>query len=214
MTNETYNTNPIKTKSRRWFRFRLRTLLVMVTLLSVPLGWVGWELDQRRREKATIDWVEKMGGQVDFLSSFPIDERSWWEQTKDKWFGEKVLFVNLNDTQLSDLSPLSELKNLELLYLDDTQVSDLSPLAELKNIGTLDLSGTKVSNLSPLAELENLNVLFLMNTQLSDLSPLAKLKNLETLMGFGRLVSEEQVEELKKALPNCEIEFTTLNDDD
>ena len=29
---------------RRWFRFRLRTLLiVLVTVLSVTLGWVGWE---------------------------------------------------------------------------------------------------------------------------------------------------------------------------
>jgi hypothetical protein len=49
---------------RRWFRFRLRTLLIMVTLLSVPLGWVGWELDQRRREKAVVSWVEEMGRAV------------------------------------------------------------------------------------------------------------------------------------------------------
>jgi hypothetical protein len=51
MTNESYKTNPVKTTKlrRRWFRFRLRTLLGLVTLLSVPLGWVGWELDRHRR---------------------------------------------------------------------------------------------------------------------------------------------------------------------
>jgi hypothetical protein len=77
MTNETQNTNPVTTKPRRWFRFRLRTLLVMVTLLSVPLGWVGWELDQRRREKKVIAWVEEMGGTVNFHHYLPsFDERS------------------------------------------------------------------------------------------------------------------------------------------
>ncbi len=38
----------------------------MVTVLSIPLGWVGWELDQRRREKSAIAWVEKMGGHILF----------------------------------------------------------------------------------------------------------------------------------------------------
>jgi hypothetical protein len=29
---------------RRWFRFSLRTLLIVVTVLAIPLGWVGWRL--------------------------------------------------------------------------------------------------------------------------------------------------------------------------
>lgn len=97
MTNKTHNTNPVKTKPRRWFRFRLRTLLVMVTLLTVPLGWVGWELDQRRREKKVVAWVEEMGGIVHFHSSFEQDERRWWEKTKDNWLGKRVLVVDLLD---------------------------------------------------------------------------------------------------------------------
>ena len=86
---------------RRWFRFRLRTLLVMVTLLSVPLGWVGWELDQRRREKAVVAWIDGMGGQVSVQVG--ADERSWWEKRTDNWFGEKVRNVILYDSQVSDL---------------------------------------------------------------------------------------------------------------
>ena len=52
---------------RRWFRFRLRTLLVMVTAPSVPLGWVGWELDQRRKEKEVIALVNGNGWWSYFL---------------------------------------------------------------------------------------------------------------------------------------------------
>jgi hypothetical protein len=33
----------------RWFRFSLRTLFILVTLASVPLGWIGWELREVRR---------------------------------------------------------------------------------------------------------------------------------------------------------------------
>jgi hypothetical protein len=189
MTNESNNTNPVeKTKPRRWFRFRLRTLLVMVTLLSVPLGWAGWELDQRRREKATIAWVEEMGGYVG--SPWPNDQRSWWAKTEDKWLGESVRYVNLIQTPVNDLSPLLELTNLE----------------------SLDLSGIEVNvplllDLSPIAEMKKLKELRLINTPVSELSPLAELKNLETLAGFSWWVNEEQVEKLRKALPNCEIDW-------
>ena len=104
---------------RRWLRFSLRTLLIVVPVLAVPLGWVGWKKGQ---ERATITWVEEMGGQIGFL--FRNDERSWWEESTDKWFGERVWWVDLINTQVTDLSPLAELKNLDWLDLSNTQVSD------------------------------------------------------------------------------------------
>ena len=187
------STNPVKTKPRRWFRFRLRTLLITVMLLSVPLGWVGWELDQRRREKATIAWVVELGGQVYFHSgnqngSHPLvisDERSWWGQTKDNWLGEWVQAVLLDNSQVIDLSPLAELKNLKRLDLWSTEVSDLTPLAELKMLKELELQQSQVSDLSPLIELKNLSYLGLMSTPVGD----------------------EQVQKLRLALPNCTIDF-------
>lgn len=164
MTIETQNTNPVKTTMRRrWFRFRLRTLLIMVTLMSIPLVWVGWELDQRRREKPTIAWVEEMRGSCDtsLFAGLFSDKRSRWEKTRDKWFGERVQFVWIANTQVIDLKLLTDLKNLRKIILDNTHVSDYSHLAELKK----------------------LELLGLVNTQVSD----------------------EQVEELRLALPNCEI---------
>ena len=149
MTNETQSTNPIKsTKSRRLFRFRLRTLLILVTFLSVPLGWVGWELDQRRREKEVVDWVEENGGFVQLFNW--TKERGWWEKTKDNWLGERVRKVYLNNPQLSTLSPLAELKKLERLVIEETQVNDLSPLEELKNLEMIDFRGTHIDRLQVL----------------------------------------------------------------
>ncbi len=31
---------------RRWYQYRLRTLMIVVTLLAVPLGYVGWQKDR------------------------------------------------------------------------------------------------------------------------------------------------------------------------
>ena len=109
---------------RRWFRFSLRTLLIVVTALSVPLGWVGWRLGPVRRERATITWVKEKGGRVSFRYSRYRIDKSWWEESTKKWFGGCVRRVFLDDTQVSDLSPLAELKNLITLYLYNSQVSD------------------------------------------------------------------------------------------
>ena len=122
---------------RRWHRFSLWTLLIVVMVLAVPLGCVGRHLLQIRSERATITWIEEMGG-ISFLSLFETDERSWWEESTDKWFGKRVGSVSLQNTQVSDLSPLAELTNLEWLDLPYTQVSDLSPLADLKSLKELD----------------------------------------------------------------------------
>ncbi len=51
-------------------------------------------------------------------------KRSWWEESTDNWFGERVWRVHFTDKQVSDLSPLAELKILGKLDLNNTQISD------------------------------------------------------------------------------------------
>jgi hypothetical protein len=197
---------------RRWFRFSLRTLLILVTVLSLPLGWVGWRLGEVRRERATITWVEEMGGKVDFPSRINPDERSWWEKSTDKWFGERVWLVTLYETQVTDLSPLAELKSLKEIAIGHTQVSDLLPLADLKDLERLYLNNTQVSDLSPLGELKNLEVLSLQHTQVTDLSPLAELKSLESLWLHNTQVSDLSILVELKNLEYLGVRNTWVSD--
>jgi len=176
MTDETKTTEP----RRRWYQFSLRTLLIVVTLSAVPLGWFAWKVEQGRRQRAAIAWVDKMGG--DSISG-GIEGESWWKEWEHKWFSRSVRWVILDNAIVSDLSPLTELKNLETLWLRGAQVSDLTPLAELKSLRFLDLSGAQVRDLSPLWELKSLEELVLYDTQVGD----------------------EQMQELQQALPNCRI---------
>ena len=69
----------------------------------------------------------------------------------------------------------------------------------------LYLGETEVSDLSPLAGLTNLEEIWLNDTQVSDLSLLAGLENLRRLSIEGTNVTEEQIEQLQLALPNCKI---------
>ena len=114
-------------------------------------------------------------------------------------------FLSLDNTHVSDLTPLAKMTSLQWLQLNYTQVSDLTPLAGLKSLKALVLRATEVSDLTPLAKLTSLESLLLDNTPVSDPTPLAKLTNLQWLSLDNTPASEEQVEELRQALPNCEI---------
>ncbi len=152
---------------RRWFQLRLRTLLVLVTLVSLLLGWISWEQEQRRQEQTTIAWVEEMGGRRN-LGFWGL---SWWNRkvvaTTDKFFGELLREIWFFQTNVTDLSPLAGLKNLEVLNLTQTKVSDLSPLTGLQNLRSLKLRDTQVSELNPLADLKNLQYVYLPKSELS-----------------------------------------------
>ena len=167
------------TPRRRWYQFRLRTLLIFMTLFSIPFAFFGSEFRAALRDRAVASWVVSMGGHVDF-------EDRWLEQ----WIGGRVIGVHLDRTPVSDLTPLAGLKNLRTLRLFGTPVSDLTPLAGMKDLQMLYLASTQVSDLTPLAGLKNLQMLYLANTPVSDLSPLAGLKNLTELRLDNTQVSD------------------------
>ena len=82
---------------------------------------------------------------------------------------------------ISDFSPLKGLINLTRLWFDRTEVTDLSPLAGLVNLKSIGTWGTPFSDLSPLAGLTNLERLDICGAKLSDLSPITGLTGLKTL---------------------------------
>jgi Leucine-rich repeat (LRR) protein len=63
----------------------------------------------------------------------------------------------LDNTAVSELTPLAGLTNLQRLDLDNTAVSDLTPLAGLTNLRELYLSGTEADT-APLKHLEQLEI--------------------------------------------------------
>jgi hypothetical protein len=56
--------------SRRRFQFRLRTLMIVVTLLAVPCAYVGWQKKIVLDRKAVADLVNQRGGVIMWASPF------------------------------------------------------------------------------------------------------------------------------------------------
>ncbi len=96
----------------------------------------------------------------------------------------------LNNTSVSDLSPLSGLSSLSHLRLNGTFVKNLTPLSGLSTLSTLLLNQTSVTDLSPLSGLSALSFLNLNDTLVSDLVPLSRLRRLSGLLLSSTPVSD------------------------
>ena len=92
----------------------------------------------------------------------------------------------LSGTSISDLTPLSGLNSLERLYLSKTPVSDLSPLSGLTALEVLHLNETPVEDVLPLRGLKELKILWLHDTSVTDLSPLDGIRRLEVIGNDSR----------------------------
>ncbi|MBN1973478.1 MAG: leucine-rich repeat domain-containing protein [Sedimentisphaerales bacterium] len=131
-----------------------------------------------------------------------------------KWmsFLAKHGLLNLEKRFAIDLSPLTNLDNLQSLNISSTQVADITPLANLKKLNILNLGDTQVSDIKPLANLKNLQELNLGNTQVSDISVLAKLTNLRILYIMGTKVRDISVLTNLTKLQLLEISKTDISD--
>ena len=61
---------------RRWFQFRLRTLMVFVTLCAVACSWfaVRWRRAEKQRE--AVEAIREAGGNVRYEYEFAADGRT------------------------------------------------------------------------------------------------------------------------------------------
>ena len=140
---------------RRWLRFRLRTLLIAVAVVAVPLAWIAKERRQSRYEMQNVEQLRKQGFQVLKIGGqydlWELDANgrplSWWRNLTRRVLGERVLDVlhNQLDPEVYDFTPLARFTSLEFLYLDGSKVHDLTPLMGLKRLRYVSLTNVPVS---------------------------------------------------------------------
>ena len=94
----------------------------------------------------------------------------------------RVLNLDKNDPELTDITPLSSLTQLTYLDLGENEISDITPLANLTQLQHLDLRNNYISDITPLANLTQLQHLDLRSNKISDITPLANLTQLKTLI--------------------------------
>lgn len=121
----------------------------------------------------------------------------------------KYLDLGHND-DITDISFVRSMPKLEVFTIALTNLEDISPLADCPHLEHLMLNDTKVTDLSPLSGLTELRHINIGDTPVPDISPLYSLTELERLwIGCNTPVPAEQVEEMQRCAPNCEINNTT-----
>lgn len=87
--------------------------------------------------------------------------------------------LELDNTQIVDLSPIRSLDCLERLHMNNVPASDLSPISTLERLEILDIEGTNVRDIEVIRKFKNLRALNISNTHVSDISPVSATINLE-----------------------------------
>ncbi|WP_246114820.1 leucine-rich repeat domain-containing protein [Rubripirellula tenax] len=92
--------------------------------------------------------------------------------------------------QIKNLSGLEHCKSLMMLDLEDNQISDLTPIAGLLRLQSVTLAGNKIKALKPLEKLVSMQLLDLSGNQVDDLTALEAMSNLRTLYVADNQVSK------------------------
>lgn len=100
-----------KPKARRWFRFSLRTMFVLVTVIGGTLGWIGYNLQWiRAREKGYVRLQEVSPDSFESSFEIPYMPAPW----PLPWFGEKSVITRDWPVWLAESDP--ELKYLRKVF--------------------------------------------------------------------------------------------------
>jgi hypothetical protein len=81
-------------------------------------------------------------------------------------FCKNVITLDLSGNEITDISDLWNLKQLEELYLANNQIGYVDALCSLKKLRILDLSGNQIDDISPLFNLEDLEYLNLADNKI------------------------------------------------
>lgn len=101
--------------------------------------------------------------------------------------------LSLVKTKTEDISCLDKLVNLKRLNIDKTKVSDLSCLEQYPNLSALNMSGLKKLNADTIKLPESLKELNCMSDRLENLAFLETVPNLTTINAAGNALTEIEI---------------------
>ncbi|MCE9605197.1 MAG: hypothetical protein K8U03_09890 [Planctomycetia bacterium] len=117
--------------------------------------------------------------------------------------GMPLTEIDFVGSKISDLSPLRGM-TLTKVCGDYTFVVDLSPLRGMP-LTEVSFSNTRVSDLSPLRGMDRLENVNFSQSAVVDVSPLKDCKSLKMVRLDSTKVTAADIDELHKALPQCDI---------
>ena len=182
---------------RRYLRFSMRGLIVVVLLIG---GWLGWIVRSARIQREAVAAIEKAGGSVTYNWQWTDGKLvPGARRRKPSWLADfigvdyvyhvtRVIFSSPPPTSAGAISQIGRLTGLEFLVLHDSILSDadLAHLGWLTRLTDLDLTNDRIpdAGLARLKGLRRLRTLVLHGTYIND----AELAHLNGLVSLKYLV--------------------------
>jgi internalin A len=213
---------------RNFFRFRLRTLLLAFTAVSV---WLGFHVHSTRMQRQSAASIEQYGGWIRYDFQFPSGEYSYKNfdpkarSPAPEWlldrlgvdFFHDVVQANLNYSEDSGkreenhnpsddaLQYLRGFPDLRVLLLSDTQASDssmqyLAGLNKLEYLFMWDVTNVSDAGVAHLRGLKRLRYIHLSSSQITDksLADFASLPEIEGLSLQFNHLTDEGLEDVAR----------------
>jgi Leucine-rich repeat (LRR) protein len=151
------------------------------------------------------DTIAMVGGE-----KTPIDGSRFYQ-----FLGEIVHMTSIDvsgNANISDLEPLGKISSLTEINLAGTPVSDLMPLRNLNNLEVLDISNTLVATLEPLRYCTKIRELRIKGIQISDLSILPTFGTITLLDISGSAAASLADLADRTTLKDLRLAYTGIND--
>lgn len=114
-------------------------------------------------------------------------------------------------SQIKHLKPLSELRDLKFLDISNTTIEDLSPISNITFLETLNLSSTPTAAIKFIKYSDRLRDLDISNTKIEDISELANLTNLQVFKASNTSIQSFAVLNQFKSLKTLDLNESGFN---
>jgi len=94
-----------------------------------------------------------------------------------------LLDIDLENNEISDCTPLRDLKLVQKLTLSGNKIETIEPLKELASLQYLDVSRNAIQDLEPIRKMRILRSLYFEENQIRSLAPLEPCKKLWSIYG-------------------------------
>ena len=128
----------------------------------------------------------------------------------------EIIDLSLGGNSIKNIKPLAKLTKLRRLSLGGLMggnlVGDITPLANMKDLTELYINRNKVSDLSALKDLPRLEILNISRNQIKDLEPLRKLYTLQELHAWNNQLASIKALENMTNLIELNLNHNHLSD--
>lgn len=218
-------------RRRRWRQFSLRTMILLVTIVSIACSFVTARMRAAKRQEAAVKAIKEAGGLVTydyFLDNRPHGKKGaqppgpeWLRDRLGIDFFARVVEVRLHrfgqeKVVAKHLTAMPRLRLLNLRGVANLSDSDLARIGQLQHLEQLQLSSPKISDvlLSRISHPKRMKILVLEDTRITDVGAerLRAFSNLEELGLAGSRITDAALVNLTsmKKLRILRIEGTAI----